>query len=369
MLLGESIQIREIRETIKQVAPTNISVLITGESGSGKEVVAKEIHDKSLRNSKPFITVNCGAIPEGIIESELFGHKRGSFTGAIDDRKGYFETADKGSIFLDEIGEMPLPAQVKLLRVLETGEILPVGGSRTIKVDVRIIAATNRDLAQEVRNKNFREDLYYRLRSINIEIPPLRERKEDIKLLLNSFIDHFSNSNNVSFGGFSDEALDFLVNYNWEGNVRELRNFAESILVLNPGKIIELDDVKRYLIPEKKSNENSFPVLTEFSGQKQRPDSDFFFRALLEIKSDLLDLKDSVHRINQNSMKDSVQEEDFFIPKEQIMNMNMDEIEKEILNYLLVKTNWNVEKVAGILKQTSRNIYRKMKAYNLNKNS
>ena len=367
MLLGDSIQIREIRETIKQVAPTNISVLITGESGSGKEVVAKEIHENSLRRTKPFITVNCGAIPEGIIESELFGHKKGSFTGAIEDRKGYFETADKGTIFLDEIGEMPLPAQVKLLRVLESGEIIPVGGSKSIKVDVRVIAATNRDLAQEVRNKNFREDLFYRLRSVNIEIPPIRERKEDISLLLKSFTDHFSVSNNVHFGGFSDEAIDYLINYNWEGNVRELRNFAESIIVLNPGKLIGLDDVKKYLTPEKKNSDSSLPVLTEIAGQKQRPETDFFFRALLEIKSDLLDLKDSVHRINQNASNNSAAETDFFIPKEQIMNMNMDEIEKEILNYLLINTSWNVDKVAGILKQTPRNIYRKMKVYNLGK--
>ncbi len=368
MLLGESIQIREIRETIKQVAPTNISILITGESGSGKEVVAKEIHDQSLRNNKPFITVNCGAIPEGIIESELFGHKRGSFTGAVEDRKGYFETADKGTIFLDEIGEMPLPAQVKLLRVLESGDILPVGGSKSIKVDVRVIAATNRDLALEVRNKNFREDLYYRLRSINIEIPPLRERKEDITLLLESFTEYFSKNNNVEFGGFTDEAIDFLINNNWEGNVRELRNFSESILVLNPGKKITLDDVKKYLLPEKKNNSSILPVIMSSGSGKQKTDSDFLFRALLEIKSDILDLKDSVHRINVNAMNGQIQEEDFFIPKEQIMNMNMDEIEKEILNFLLINTGWNVEKVAGILKQTSRNIYRKMKAYNLTKN-
>ena len=190
-LLGESIQIKELNETIKQVAPTDISVLITGESGTGKEVAANAIYFYSKRNDKPYIKVNCGAIPEGIIESELFGHQKGAFTGAIETRPGYFEMADKGTIFLDEIGEMPLATQVKILRVLESGEFMKVGGNKNQRVDVRVIAATNRDLQKEVFNKNFREDLYFRLKSINLHIPPLRERKSDVKALFNSFVEGF----------------------------------------------------------------------------------------------------------------------------------------------------------------------------------
>ncbi|HMT11093.1 MAG TPA: sigma-54 dependent transcriptional regulator, partial [Ignavibacteria bacterium] len=200
-LLGSSVAIVELREIIKQVAPTDITVLITGESGSGKEVVANEIHLNSKRAGKPFVTVNCGAIPEGIIESELFGHVKGSFTGAVDSRKGYFEAANTGTIFLDEIGELPMQTQVKFLRVIENGEYMKVGGTKTEKVDVRIIAATNKNLEQLIAADSFREDLYYRLRSINIVIPPLRERKGDIKLLFDSFVDQFCKRNNIDYKG------------------------------------------------------------------------------------------------------------------------------------------------------------------------
>ena len=229
-LLGNSVQIRELNETIKQVAPTDISVLITGESGTGKEVVAGLIHYYSRRKDKPLITVNCGAIPEGIIESELFGHKKGAFTGAIEDRHGYFEMADRGTIFLDEIGDMPLLTQVKILRVLETGEFMRVGGNKLIKVNVRVIAATNKELAEEVLEKNFREDLYFRLKSINLHISLLRERKSDIPILINHFSVEFCKKNLIKFHGINDDAMDFLNNYHWAGNARELKNFIESII-------------------------------------------------------------------------------------------------------------------------------------------
>jgi len=366
MLLGDSIQIKEIREIIKQVAPTDVTVLITGESGTGKEVVAKEIHNASKRKDKPYIIVNCGAIPEGIIESELFGHKKGSFTGAIDDRKGYFETADKGTIFLDEIGEMPLSTQVKLLRVLETGEFLPVGGSKTIQVNVRVIAATNRDLAQEVSSKNFREDLFYRLRSINIYIPPLRERKSDIKILLDFFTDSYSRINSIHFKGFSEEALDYIYNFPWQGNARELRNFSESILILHPGKEINLDEVKKQLRAYNISENELMPVV--FEQPKQRNENEFLFRALLEIKSDLIDIKNEIRKKEIQEIKSEISKDDFTIPKEKVMGMTLDEVEKEILEYLLSNTNWNIDKVSTILNQSSRNIYNKIKKYKLERN-
>lgn len=227
-LIGGSVPIVELKQIIKQVAPTDVTVLITGESGVGKEVVANLIHLNSKRKDKPFITVNCGAIPEGIIESELFGHEKGSFTGAIDSRKGYFEAANGGTIFLDEIGELPLATQVKFLRILENGEYVKVGGTKTERVDVRVIAATNKNLEHQIGINAFREDLYYRLRSINIYIPPLRDRKEDIKPLFDHFVEQFCRKNNIDFKGISDDAVEYITSYNWPGNIRQLKNFVEA---------------------------------------------------------------------------------------------------------------------------------------------
>ena len=230
-LLGDSVQIKEINETIKQVAPTDVSTLVTGESGTGKEVVAVSIHELSKRKDQPFIAVNCGAIPEGIIESELFGHQKGAFTGAIDDRRGYFELADKGTIFLDEIGDMPLATQVKFLRVLETGEFMRVGGNKNINVDVRVLAATNKDLSGEVLNKNFREDLYYRLNVFPIRIPPLRERRGDLVPLARFFVNRFSKEFN-QLVELSPQAEHIVLNYDWPGNVRELENVMQRAVIL-----------------------------------------------------------------------------------------------------------------------------------------
>lgn len=364
-LLGDSIQIKEINETIRQVAPTDVSILITGESGVGKEVVADSIHEQSNRSDKPFIIVNCGAIPEGIIESELFGHQKGSFTGAIDDRRGYFELADKGTIFLDEIGDMPLSTQVKFLRVLESGEFMRVGGNKNIKVDVRVVAATNKDLSEEVLDKNFREDLYYRLRSINIYIPPLRERKPDIKILFDFFIKNYCTSNNIEFKGLEENAMDFLVNYNWPGNVRELKNFCESIIVLYPDKKLTLEDVKKHLQIDSTESSRSLPIL--FSKPRENLDKDFLFRALLELKSDIIDIKNFLSSSDFSSSKKQSGKEHFVLSKDRLMNMTMDDVEKEVLVYLLQNNYWNVEKVADLLKQTPRNIYRKMKIFNINR--
>src|SRR5512140_2150722 len=238
-LVGISPAMRKIGEVIAQVAPTDLTVLITGESGVGKELVAKAIHEASKRRGKAMITVNCGAIPEGIIESELFGHERGSFTGASEQRRGYFELADGGTIFLDEIGELTLSAQVKFLRVLESGEFLRVGSSTTRKVDVRVIAATNKDLELEVRHNTFRSDLFFRLRSVNIHIPPLRERPEDVDALVEYFADDVARKNGIAFQGISEGAMERLHDFRWPGNIRELRNTVERLIVLGKGKYIE----------------------------------------------------------------------------------------------------------------------------------
>ncbi len=366
LLLGNSVQIKELNETIKQVAPSNISVLITGESGTGKEIVANAIHYYSKRKNKPLIKVNCGAIPEGIIESELFGHQKGAFTGAIETRKGYFELADKGTIFLDEIGEMPLSTQVKILRVLESGEFMRVGGYENIIVDVRVLAATNRDLSKEVLNGNFREDLYYRLKSVNLHIPPLRERKGDIKVLFDYFVESFCNENKINFAGIEQDAMDYLINYVWYGNARELKNFVESIIVLQPDKKLTLEDVKKHLKQEPIENRR-LPAL-KVNQLDSLADKDLILRALIELKADIMDLKNILTEIRFNNTAQSYDiNNDFYIPKDKINQMTMEEIEKSVLSYLLKHNNFNVTKVSKILKQTPRNIYRKIKNYDIKK--
>lgn len=230
-----------------QVAPTDLSILITGESGVGKDVFSRIVHDNSLRKSKKLISVNCGAIPDGTIESELFGHLKGSFTGADKERKGYFEEADQGTIFLDEVGELPLPTQVKLLRVLENGEIIPVGASSPRKVDVRVVAATNVDILDAVRHGRFREDLYYRLNQISIVIPPLRERKEDIPLLFRKFSSDVAEKYHMPPIFLDEEARIYLKHYPWYGNIRELKNVTEQIAVVEPERTITKETLRRYL--------------------------------------------------------------------------------------------------------------------------
>ena len=240
-IVGNSNAISEVLEMVTQVGPVDISVLITGESGTGKEMVAKAIHSVSKRSRESLLTVNCGAIPSGIIESELFGHKKGAYTGAVEDRKGYFESADKGSLLLDEIGETPLETQVKLLRVLETGEFIRVGDSTTRYTDVRVIAATNKDLEEQTKKGKFRQDLFYRLKTVSIHLPALRHRIEDLGLLVERFALEFTRNNDIVYRGFVPEAIKLMKRYNWPGNVRELKNFVESLIVMEKGERIRMD--------------------------------------------------------------------------------------------------------------------------------
>ncbi|MCX7877664.1 MAG: sigma-54 dependent transcriptional regulator [Ignavibacteria bacterium] len=355
-LLGNSVPISELRSIIKQVAPTDVTVLITGESGTGKEVAAKEIHRLSKRYNKPFVTVNCGAIPEGIIESELFGHLKGSFTNAYDTRKGYFEMADKGTIFLDEIGELPLQTQVKFLRVIESGEYMKVGGSRTEHTDVRIIAATNKNLENLIRSGTFREDLYYRLRSVNIYIPPLRERKEDIEILFRHFVDEFCSRNGINFSGITDDAMNFIINYSWPGNVRQLKNFTESIITLNTGRIITVEEVKKHL---NLNTESVLPALV--SDYNPKNELHLIFGALFELKKDILDIR---HKLDELEFRDSLHG-GLFISDDDIENSDFEKIEKEVLKYYYDKYNGNISKISDKLKISSRTLYRKFKQYGL----
>src|ERR1700745_875056 len=262
-IIGNAPELNFALSVAVQVANTDLTVLINGESGVGKEVFSQVIHSLSARKHNPFIAVNCGAIPEGTIDSELFGHEKGSFTGAVESRKGYFETVNGGTIFLDEIGEMPLGTQARLLRVLEAGEYIRVGSSKVQKTDVRVIAATNKDLLEFTQNGKFREDLYYRLNTVPIRVPALRDRKEDIILLFRKFVVDFAERYKTTPVQLEDEAKNVLINYPWPGNVRELKNIAEQISVLATDKLVSANELKRFL-PNR--DMNRFPVLANGSG-------------------------------------------------------------------------------------------------------
>ena len=248
-IIGESASISRIKDTIRRVAPTEARVLITGEAGTGKELAAKWIHHQSNRQNGPVIEVNCAAIPGELIESELFGHEKGSFTGATKQRVGKFEQAHGGTLFLDEIGDMSLSAQAKVLRALQENKITRVGGDRSLPVDVRVVAATNKNLLEEIENNNFREDLYHRLSVILIHLPPLRERREDIKLIVPSFSENLARRNGLAPKKFSEAALEHLARYEWRGNIRELHNVVERLLILSEGEQVEARDVERYVQP------------------------------------------------------------------------------------------------------------------------
>ncbi len=367
---GKSPQIEELLQTITMVAPTDLSVLITGESGTGKEVVANAIHQLSKRKNKPLISVNCGAIPEGILESELFGHEKGSFTGAIAQRKGYFEAADGGTIFLDEIGEMPLNTQVKLLRVLETSEIMRVGGSRPIKVDVRIIAATNKDLETAVENNEFRRDLYFRLKAITLHIPPLRKRKEDIPLLVKKFSEEFARKNQINFKGFAPEAIELLKEYDWPGNVRELKNFVETAIILNKGEIVHSSYVRQALnLQQKFVSSDNLPVpLNKTPDQAER---ELIYRTLISLKLDVTEIKQMLAQMIQTQVDFMRRQASFHATpveaenEQEVKPTSLSAMERELIKETLKKFNGNRRKTAKALQISERTLYRKLHEYGL----
>lgn len=276
-------------DVARQVAPTDLTVLITGESGTGKEVFPQIIHQLSARKHGPYIAVNCGAIPEGTIDSELFGHEKGSFTGALESRKGYFEVVNGGTIFLDEVAELPLSTQVRLLRVLESGEFLRVGSSKVIKTDVRVVAATNVNVEGAIRNGKFREDLFYRLNSVPIIIPPLRERKDDIHLLFRKFSADFAEKYRMPAIELTDEGRLMIENYRWPGNIRQLKNITEQISIIERNRTIAPDTLRRYL-PDQSSNE--LPVLYQGDSREAAlSERDLLYKVLFDMKKDIHDLK------------------------------------------------------------------------------
>jgi len=306
-IIGNNAKLNRAIEKAIQVAPTDISVLVTGESGVGKESIPKIIHSLSHRKHGKYIAVNCGAIPEGTIDSELFGHEKGSFTGATQTRSGYFEVADGGTIFLDEVGELPLPTQVRLLRVLENGEFLKVGSSKSQKTDVRIVAATNAKMAEAINEGKFREDLYYRLSTVDIHLPPLREREEDIHLLFRKFAADFAQKYKMPTIRLNDEATNLLLKYRWSGNIRQLRNVAEQISVLEQNREITATTLKNYL-PDMGRN------LPAVVGSK-KSESDFgsereiLYKVLFDMQRDVNDLKKLTLELLKSGDAENVQKE------------------------------------------------------------
>jgi DNA-binding NtrC family response regulator len=382
-IIGSSVAMQEIVEVLMQVAPTDLTVLVTGESGVGKEVIAKAIHAASKRAAKPMISVNAGAIPEGIIESELFGHEKGAFTGASDAHKGYFELADQGTLFLDEIGELPTGTQVKFLRVLENGEFMRVGSGSQKKVDVRVIAATNKDLEEEVRRGNFREDLFFRVRSINIKIPPLRERREDIPALFDDYAAQVVERDKIVFLGVTPEGMRLLLNYSWPGNVRELRNVVESMLIVESGKKIDADIVRKYIrVADPAGSDRNLPVPTRRSPEEV--ERELIYRALLEVKSDLVEIKTILARggissVSRDALSNArvsgaahVLSEDVAVDSEaQPIHTNgdqvvaLDQMEKQLILASIERNGGNRRLAARELNISERTLYRKIKEYGL----
>ena len=364
-IIGRSVEMRELVDTVIQVAPSDITVLITGESGTGKEVIAHAIHAASRRAERKFIAVNCGAIPEGILESELFGHEKGSFTGAGDMRKGYFEIADGGTIFLDEIGDTPIQTQVKLLRVLENGDFMRVGSSEQRRTNVRVITATNKDLEQEVQARRFRQDLYYRLRSVNIRIPPLRARRADIPLLVEAFLAEARVKDPTNTLLLTDDAMAALMRHSWPGNIRELRNMIESLAVLEHGRVVDESAIRRYVQgPATVEDDRPLPMLT--GRTPEQAEREVIFRALWEIRSGIDDVKNLIERLATRTPASLPPAMDTGRQEEPLVDdLSLEEIMKGAILGVLQRFDGNRRLAAKSLQISERTLYRKLQEYGL----
>ena len=373
-ILGKSIDLNRAIDIAVQVSSTDITTLVTGESGTGKENIPKIIHSLSNRKHENFISVNCGAIPEGTIDSELFGHVKGAFTGAHETRKGYFEVANKGTIFLDEVGELPMSTQARLLRVLENGEYIKVGSSEVSKTDVRIIAATNVNLSQAIKDGKFREDLYYRLSTININLPPLRKRGEDVQLLFRKFAVDFADKYNTDPIKLDNEAIKLIQDYNWPGNIRELKNFVQNLSVLEKEKNISKSKIVNYL----SSKNQNLPIIKSNIEDNDFSEREILYKVLFDMKKDLNHLKKITdeligkNKINKddydenilqvdNFYKKEMKEEEYFIEQ----NLSLFEHEKNLISKALNKHNGKRKNAAKDLGISERTLYRKIKELNL----
>ena len=373
-ILGKSIDLNRAIDIAVQVSSTDITTLVTGESGTGKENIPKIIHSLSNRKHENFISVNCGAIPEGTIDSELFGHVKGAFTGAHETRKGYFEVANKGTIFLDEVGELPMSTQARLLRVLENGEYIKVGSSEVSKTDVRIIAATNVNLSQAIKDGKFREDLYYRLSTININLPPLRKRGNDVQLLFRKFAVDFADKYNTDPIMLDNEAIKLIQDYNWPGNIRELKNFVQNLSVLEKEKNISKSKIGNYL----SSKNQNLPIIKSNIEDNDFSEREILYKVLFDMKKDLNHLKKITdeligkNKINKddydenilqvdNFYKKEMKEEEYFIEQ----NLSLFEHEKNLISKALNKHNGKRKNAAKDLGISERTLYRKIKELNL----
>jgi transcriptional regulator with PAS, ATPase and Fis domain len=405
-IVGETDAMQQVLGRVVQFAPVSSTVLVTGESGTGKELIARGLHQLSPRRHNPFIAVNVAALTDTLLESELFGHQKGAFTGAIDSRRGLFELADKGTVFLDEIGEMPLSTQTKLLRVLEQKEFNRVGGEEVIQVDVRIVTATNLDLKQSVALGRFRKDLYYRLNVLRIELPALCDRKEDIPLLVESFIEEFTRRHNRTFQGISSEAMEILKEYHWPGNVRELNNLIESMVVLAPGREVSPRDIPEEVRSGRRSSSAVVPlelvssdILEQSTEKTIRPELELVFRTLVELRMDVDDLRtefrayknrgdEGVGSIPIDSeshgleggrievgvrTSEGLSETVWETHGDEVMQpsvvyssgMTLEELERKAIAATLLEFKGNRRKAAQSLEIGERTLYRKIKAYEL----
>lgn len=392
-IIGTSPGLERAIEIAAQVAPTDLSVLIQGESGSGKEVMPQIVHAYSARKHGPYIAVNCGAIPEGTIDSELFGHEKGSFTGAHEARKGYFEVANGGTIFLDEVGELPLTTQVRLLRVLETGEFIRVGSSKALKTNVRVVAATNVQMLQAVTRGTFREDLYYRLNTVPIQVPPLRERKEDIHLLFRFFAQDAAAKYKAPPLVLRDEALQILTAYRWPGNVRQLRNIVEQMSVIEQTREVDAKTLRQYL-PDQSTALVPTGALGGGAGTDSINERELIFKFLFDMKSDLNALKEQVKAMAGGQpmaapISPVFREEHLYMPQsmpapgtvsilphnttsdedvdhtEVEESLSLEEKEKEMIKKALAKHRNKRKNAAAELGISERTLYRKIKEYDI----
>ena len=387
-LIGNSQVFERCLKRALRVANTNISILITGPSGTGKDVIPKIIHANSNRKHGQFIAVNCGAIPEGTIDSELFGHEKGAFTGATTSRKGYFEVVNNGTIFLDEIGDLPLTTQVRLLRILENGEYIKVGSSKVEKTNVRLIAATNINLVDSVKNKTFREDLFYRINTIEIAMPSLKDRSEDIHLLFRKFVANFSDKHNIPHIKLTTDAVDLIQNYEWPGNIRELKNFAEKISIIEEKRLLNSSDLSPHL-----ASDTSSLIVTKDQTEASFSEREILYKILFDLKNDLNDLKqitldliegngknesfqsnnaERIQRIYKNPMPNQLEIRNLPDNKPNIItnstndeNLSLQENECDIIKKSLTKNNGKRKIAARELGISERTLYRKIKQYNL----
>ncbi len=398
-IIGNSPLLNRAIDIATQVASTDLTVLITGESGTGKEVFPQIIHHLSPRKHGNYIAVNCGAIPEGTIDSELFGHEKGSFTGAHEARKGYFEVANGGTIFLDEVAELPLATQVRLLRVLEVGEFMKVGSSKVIKTDVRVVAATNVNIPEAIEKGKFRQDLYYRLNTVPIYVPPLRERKEDIHLLFRKFAADFAEKYRMPPLRLTEEAVEVLKNYYWPGNVRQLKNITEQISIIEKEKLVTADTLRMYL-PD--TTRPSLPVLYQQNSEEHFSERDLLYKVLFDMKKDITELKKIVIDILEKNPDDVAlektkallvkhvadeshfglvpteeevkivhppasgqEEEKFHAPEIIEESLSLQDKEKEMIRKALEKHHGKRKDAARELGISERTLYRKIKEYQI----